>query len=125
MQFINIIPFPILNLMKLGYFVKAELNKEVETCRQNIQKKHWNMIVGTYDEKQKIVLQCFNASENADFIKIGNSTGQFFEIAPGNDLAVHGDALDNGTYAYVDLQDWYVVAVSGNQTGNILYLERY
>ena len=71
MQFINIIPFPILNLMKLGYFVKAELNKEVETCRQNIQKKHWNMIVGTYDEKQKIVLQCFNASENADFIKIG------------------------------------------------------
>lgn len=55
MQFINIIPFPILNLMKLGYFVKAELNKEVETCRQNIQKKHWNMIVGTYDEKQKIV----------------------------------------------------------------------
>lgn len=73
MQFINIIPFPILNLMKLGYFVKAELNKEVETCRQNIQKKHWNMIVGTYDEKQKIVLQCFNTSENADFIKIGNA----------------------------------------------------
>ena len=41
-------------------------NKEVETCRQNAQKKHWNMIVGTYDEKQKIVLQCFNASENAE-----------------------------------------------------------
>ena len=31
------------------------------------------MIVGTYDKKQKIVLQCFNASENADFIKIGNA----------------------------------------------------
>ena len=31
------------------------------------------MIVGTYDEKQKIVLQCFNTSENADFIKIGNA----------------------------------------------------
>ena len=59
--------------MKLGYFAKVELNKEVETCRQNAQKKHWNMIVGTYDEKQKIVLQCFNASENADFIKIGNA----------------------------------------------------
>lgn len=73
MQFINIIPLPILNRMKLGYFVKAELNKEVETCRQNTQKKHWNMIVGTYDEKQKIVLQCFNSSECADFIKIGNT----------------------------------------------------
>lgn len=73
MQFINIIPFPILNWMKLRYFVKAELNNEVETCRKNTQKKHWNMIVGTYDEKQKIVLQCFNTSENADFIKIGNA----------------------------------------------------
>ena len=40
--------------MKLGYPVKAELNNEVETCRKNTQKKHWNMIVGTYDEKQKI-----------------------------------------------------------------------
>lgn len=73
MQFINIIPFPILNRMKLGYFAKVELNKEVEACRQNVQKKHWNMIVGTYDEKQKIVLQCFNTSKNADFIKIGNA----------------------------------------------------
>lgn len=39
MQFINIIPFPILNRMKLGYFAKVELNKEVEACRQNAQKK--------------------------------------------------------------------------------------
>lgn len=31
------------------------------------------MIIGTYDEKQKIVLQCFNDLENADFIKIGNA----------------------------------------------------
>lgn len=73
MYFINAIPFSLLNWMKLGHFVKAELNKEVETCRQNVQKKHWNMLVGTYDEKQKIVLQCFNGSESADFIKIGNS----------------------------------------------------
>ena len=43
MQFINVIPFSLLNWMKLGYFVKAELNKEVETCRKNTQKKHWNM----------------------------------------------------------------------------------
>lgn len=73
MQFINIIPFSILTNIKLGYFVKAELNTEVERCRRNIKKKHWNMIIGTYDEKQKIVLQCFNDLENADFIKIGNA----------------------------------------------------
>lgn len=62
---------------------------------------------------------------NTDFILIGNNTGQYYQIAPGRDLAVHGDALDNGTFAYVDLSDWYVVAASGNQTGNVLYLERY
>nr|WP_295255840.1 phosphotransferase [uncultured Blautia sp.] len=72
MRFIDILPFSLLSSMKLGYFVKAELNTEVETCRLNTKKKHWNMIVGTYDEKQKVVLQCFNDSENSDFIKIGN-----------------------------------------------------
>ena len=73
MYFIDIIPFSLLNSMNFGYFVKAELNSEVETCRKNTHKKYWNMIVGTYDEKQKIVLQCFNISESADFIKIGNA----------------------------------------------------
>lgn len=73
MQFINIIPFSMLSSIKMGYFVKVEFNAEVEACRRNTKKKHWNMIIGTYDEKQKIVLQCFNGSENADFIKIGNA----------------------------------------------------
>lgn len=72
MKFIDVFPFLLLNKMKLGYFVKAELNTEVEACRLNTKKKQWNMIVGTYDEKQKVVLQCFNSSEEADFIKIGN-----------------------------------------------------
>ena len=73
MLFINFIPFSLLNSMNLGKFVNVTLHPEVESCRKNTQKKYWNMIVGTYDEKQKIVLQCFNALENADFIKIGNA----------------------------------------------------
>lgn len=73
MRFIDIIPFSILSSIKLGYFVKAELDADVEACRKNTRKKHWNMIIGTYDEKQKVVLQCFNASGKADFVKIGNA----------------------------------------------------
>lgn len=73
MYFIDIIPFSLLSSMNLGRFAKPELDSEVEACRRITQKKYWNMIVGTYDEKQKIVLQCFNTSENADFIKIGNA----------------------------------------------------
>ena len=62
---------------------------------------------------------------NTDFIRVGSSTGQIYELGPGDNISVHGDALDNGTYGYVNLQQWYVVAVSGNQTGNVLYLERF
>lgn len=62
---------------------------------------------------------------NTDFIKIGNAAGQFFNIAPGKDFEVNGDNLDNGTTAYTDLAKWYVIAVSGNQDANVVYLERY
>ena len=62
---------------------------------------------------------------NTDFIILGSVTGQFQQIAPGRDLAVNGDNLDNGTTGYVDLSKWYVASVSGNQVANVTYLERY
>lgn len=73
MQLMNIMPFSLMRWLKLGHYVKAELHNEVEACRQSTQKKHWNMIIGTYDEKQKVVLQCFNDVGAADFVKIGNA----------------------------------------------------
>lgn len=73
MQFIDVLPLSLLSYMKLGYFVNAELAEDVERCRKNTLKKHWNMIIGTYDEKQKVVLQCFNSSESAEYIKVGNA----------------------------------------------------
>lgn len=57
MQFINIIPFSMLSSIKMGYFVKVEFNAEVEVCRRNTKKKHWNMIIGTYD----IVMICMSS----------------------------------------------------------------
>lgn len=72
MHFIDVLPLSLLSYMKLGYFVNAELAEDVERCRKNTLKKHWNMIIGTYDEKQKVVLQCFNSSESAEYIKVGN-----------------------------------------------------
>lgn len=74
MKSLDILPFSLMGQLKVGYFVQAELHEEVERCRQNTHKKHWNMIIGTYDEKQKVVLQCFNDVGAADFIKIGNVT---------------------------------------------------
>lgn len=62
---------------------------------------------------------------NSDYIKLGSSSGQFYEIAPGRDISVNGDNLDNGTTAYMNLQDWYIVSVSGSQDCNVVYLERF
>lgn len=66
-----------------------------------------------------------NPSTASDFIIVGNNTVQTFFIAPGKDLAINGDNLDIGTSAYMNLQNWYVVANAGIQNCNILYLERY
>lgn len=66
-----------------------------------------------------------NPLTSTDFLKLGNNVGQFFQIAPGRDFEVNGDNLDVGASAYLNLQNWYVVAVSGTQSVNIIYLERF
>lgn len=64
-----------------------------------------------------------NPQSNTDFIVLGNVSGQIYQIAPGKDLAVRGDNLDNGTSAYFNLQDWYIKAESGTQSANILWTD--
>ncbi|MGN0395677.1 MAG: hypothetical protein ACI4EF_09945 [Coprococcus sp.] len=73
MRFLEMLPFSVLAQLGFGYFVEAALHDEVEEYRQNTQKQHWNMIVGTYDEKQKVVLQCFDQGEYSVYIKVGNA----------------------------------------------------
>ena len=66
-----------------------------------------------------------NPPTNTDFIRLGNVTGQVFYIAPGKELAVRGDNLDNGTSAYVNLADFYILAESATQDFVVLYLEGF
>ena len=74
MKYLNYIPFCMLEKAGMGYFAKIELHPEIEKAYTQTGKSAWNMIVGTYDEKQKLVMQCFGEnSEEAVFIKIGNS----------------------------------------------------
>lgn len=72
MKLLVYIPFPMLNTMKLGYYVRVTLHPAIEGELQELKPDAWNMIVGTYDEKQKLVLQCFNKTGEAVFVKIGN-----------------------------------------------------
>lgn len=73
MRLLNYIPFSLLKTVKMGYFVKADLHSAIQGEVIKVHSQTWNMIVGTYDEKQKLVLQCFSKNKPlASFLKIGN-----------------------------------------------------
>lgn len=73
MKMLKIFPLEIFQIFHLGYFANVKLEKNVESKRKKTKTKYWNVIVGTYDSKQKLVLQCFNEGGPAFFIKVGNS----------------------------------------------------
>ncbi len=73
MKLLKYLPFTALKNIKLGYYVRAELSPVIKDEVRRLNSDAWNMIVGTYDEKQKLVLQCYRKDKPlADFIKVGN-----------------------------------------------------
>lgn len=82
MKMLVYLPFPVLNMTKLGYYVKVALHPVIEGELQKLKPDAWNMIVGTYDEKQKLVLQCYWKNKTlATFIKVGNQATEKEMIA--------------------------------------------
>lgn len=73
MKWIRVLPFFFLQKVNLGYYVHVQLHPCIDNCKEHINKYNWNMIIGTYDERQKIVLQCFNKEGDSLFIKVGNA----------------------------------------------------
>lgn len=72
MRLLPLLPWRLLKAARLGYFVQATLHPQVQELVP--QGAAWNMLVGTYDPRQKLVLQCFTPAENrCIFIKIGNA----------------------------------------------------
>ncbi len=54
--------------------VNVKLNSSVQKSMEQIPHCAWNLIVGTYDKKQKLIFQCFNNDDRPDtFFKLGNS----------------------------------------------------
>lgn len=73
MKLLRYLPFALLKKIKLGYYVSATLHPAIEEEIQLFHLDEWNMIIGTYDEKQKLVLQCYSEGNPfATFVKIGN-----------------------------------------------------
>lgn len=73
MKLLRYLPFAFLKEIKLGYYVNATLHPAIAEEVQQCHPDAWNMIVGTYDEKQKLVLQCYSRNNQlSTFVKIGN-----------------------------------------------------
>lgn len=90
------LPFRLLCTAHLGFYTKADLHPEVSTALP--ADCHWNMLIGTYDSKQKLVLQCFTPeSEDSTFVKVGNeATEQEMrtEISLFRDIAPIGKLME-------------------------------
>lgn len=95
MRLIEFIPFSVMIIVRLGYFVKANLHPVIESQRKNTGTEYWNVIVGTYDEKQKLVLQCFDQGGDSIFIKIGN---QATDEEMHNEIAFLGESRHYKTF---------------------------
>lgn len=72
MKLLRLLPYRLLAAAHMGYFAQARLHPAITAM---VPEGHeWNMLVGTYWPKQKLVLQCFREGEPlCDFVKIGNA----------------------------------------------------
>lgn len=70
LRLLPLLPFRMLAAAHLGFFAKVRLHAAVRDVLP--QGLLWNMLVGTYDAKQKIVVQAFPAGGgDCHFVKIG------------------------------------------------------
>lgn len=73
MKILQYMPYDFLKIGKIGCFVQAKPHFILEEEMQKMQIKEWNLLVGTYDEKQKVVFQCLeHGDDNLIYIKVGN-----------------------------------------------------
>lgn len=71
MRMLPLLPYRLMAAAHLGFFARTALHPAVQSLLP--QDRGWNLLVGTYDAKQKLVVQAFSA-DGADclFAKIGN-----------------------------------------------------
>lgn len=66
------IPMQLLVQLGIGVYAKVKLHKDIQ--RYIPEHYQWNVLIGTYDATQKIVLQCFSQHQSDNiYIKIGNA----------------------------------------------------
>lgn len=71
LRLLPVLPYRLLAVARLGFFAKVKLHAAVQDMLP--RDSGWNMLVGTYDAKQKLVVQTFTRTDGEClFLKIGN-----------------------------------------------------
>lgn len=87
MKLLRYLPFILLKEIRIGCYVRVTLHPEIQKEVNHLNLDKWNVIVGTYDEKQKLVLQCYSHnSPFSTFMKIGNDATEKEMLAEMNFL---------------------------------------
>lgn len=69
------LPKCLLRLAKIGFWAKIQLHETILAALP--QGSRWNVLVGTYCEKQKLVFQCFEHIHGESiFVKVGNKASE-------------------------------------------------
>lgn len=71
MFFLPWLPWQLLRIIGLGYFARVDIHPFIQQFIP--EDNSWNILVGTYDEAQKLVFQCFDDKTSAcTYVKVGN-----------------------------------------------------
>lgn len=78
-------------------------------------------LTGTQNFVKSVIVQALPG--NTDFVYVGNSAVQNYALSPGKAVEIHGDNMDNGTTAKLNLNTIYVDADVNNEGVTFMYLE--
>ncbi len=72
LAFLKLVPFWLFKVIKMGCYVKADLDSRIQEEVESLDGDYWNLFVGSYDAKQKMVFQVYNReNKTTSYIKVG------------------------------------------------------
>lgn len=75
LKLLPLMPFWLIKRLGVGHYVRVDLHAEIAEVLTSLGLSYWNLLIGTYDGKQKLVFQCFDDSQCV-YVKVGNQATQ-------------------------------------------------
>lgn len=116
MKLVGRVPYDVFHSMNIGQFVQLDIDGQVEKAIDRVRREvlktgmvYWNVIVGNYVEKQKVVFQCFDTNSvcPAVFLKVGGESSEQEIHNETNYLRnpIHSRSFDNPVFCFSEYRD--------------------